>query len=137
MEFRVPQFIDIEDKIFGPFTWRQFLFMVGGAGTGYLLSKIFDVFPVNMLLGLGTFGFGLALAFYPKDRFGKPFPQVVESALRFTLSEKLYTWKRAPRQAPEAKRLDTPRGNDPLLGVSSVSKGKLSDRAWNVSVGKE
>lgn len=137
MEFHVPQFIDIEDKIFGPFTWRQFLFMVGGAGTGYLLAKIFDIFPINALLGIGTFGFGLALAFYPKDRFGKPFSQVVESAMRYTLSKKLYTWKRAPRQAPEGKRLDTARGHDPLLKVSGVSGGKLSDRAWNVSVGKE
>ncbi|OHA85278.1 MAG: hypothetical protein A2408_03650 [Candidatus Yonathbacteria bacterium RIFOXYC1_FULL_52_10] len=137
MEFHVPQFIDIEDKIFGPFTWKQFLFMVGGGGTGYLLYTIVGIFPFDVLLGLGALGGGLALAFYPKDRFGKPFSQIVESAIRYTLSEKLYTWKRAPRQAPEAKSLTERSSHAPLLNVSNVSKSKLSDRAWNMTVGKE
>ncbi len=32
MRFEVPQFIDVEDKIFGPFTFKQFLYLAGGAG---------------------------------------------------------------------------------------------------------
>ncbi|MFM2424198.1 MAG: hypothetical protein RLZZ70_589, partial [Candidatus Parcubacteria bacterium] len=30
MQFEVPQFIEIEDKIFGPLTWKQFLYVGGG-----------------------------------------------------------------------------------------------------------
>ena len=32
MRFEVPQFIEIEDKIFGPFTWKQFVYLAGGVG---------------------------------------------------------------------------------------------------------
>ncbi|MBP6904759.1 MAG: PrgI family protein, partial [Candidatus Pacebacteria bacterium] len=40
MQFKVPQFIDIEDKVFGPFTFRQFAYLAGGAGFVYLSVKI-------------------------------------------------------------------------------------------------
>jgi hypothetical protein len=29
MEYQVPQFIEVEDKIFGPLTWKQFIYWVG------------------------------------------------------------------------------------------------------------
>jgi hypothetical protein len=29
MQFRVPQFIDIEDKLFGPLTFKQFIYLAG------------------------------------------------------------------------------------------------------------
>jgi len=32
MRFEVPQFIEVEDKIFGPFTWKQFIYLMGGEG---------------------------------------------------------------------------------------------------------
>ncbi|PIQ67093.1 MAG: hypothetical protein COV95_00585, partial [Candidatus Zambryskibacteria bacterium CG11_big_fil_rev_8_21_14_0_20_40_24] len=32
MRFQVPQYIEVEDKIFGPFTLKQFIYMAGGAG---------------------------------------------------------------------------------------------------------
>ena len=36
MQFQVPQFIEIEDKIIGPFTGRQFAFLLGGFGGGFI-----------------------------------------------------------------------------------------------------
>lgn len=30
MQFNVPQFIDVEDKIFGPLTFKQFFLVIGG-----------------------------------------------------------------------------------------------------------
>ena len=36
MRFEVPQFIEIEDKIFGPLTWKQFIYLAGGAGFGVI-----------------------------------------------------------------------------------------------------
>lgn len=41
-KFIVPQFIDSEDKIFGPITVRQFLMMVGGAFGIFLSYKLSD-----------------------------------------------------------------------------------------------
>ena len=32
MRFQVPQFIEVEDKIFGPLTLKQFIYVFGGGG---------------------------------------------------------------------------------------------------------
>ncbi len=47
MQFKVPQFLDIEDKIFGPFTFREFVYLAGAAGLCYVFYKWF-----GLLLGI-------------------------------------------------------------------------------------
>ena len=47
MRFEVPQFIEIEDKIFGPFTWKQFVYLGGGIG---LAAVIFFTMPFLLRL---------------------------------------------------------------------------------------
>ena len=37
MQFQVPQFIEIEDKIFGPLTFKQFIYLAGGVGASIVL----------------------------------------------------------------------------------------------------
>lgn len=37
MQFQVPQFIEVEDKIFGPLTFKQFVYIAGGVALMYLL----------------------------------------------------------------------------------------------------
>lgn len=44
MQFVVPQFIDVEDKVLGPLSVRQFVIILGGAGFIFLLFKLFDFF---------------------------------------------------------------------------------------------
>ncbi|MFA6105786.1 MAG: PrgI family protein [Patescibacteria group bacterium] len=41
-QFTVPQFIDVEDKIFGPVTARQFSIMIGAVGPIFLAYKLAD-----------------------------------------------------------------------------------------------
>jgi hypothetical protein len=36
-QFHVPQFIEVEDKIFGPLTLKQFLYVIGGAGIVFIM----------------------------------------------------------------------------------------------------
>ena len=40
MQFRVPQFIDIEDKILGPLSWRQFAYVLGAAAVAYISLRL-------------------------------------------------------------------------------------------------
>ncbi len=55
MQFPVPQFIDVEDKIIGPFTLKQFGFVFGG---GIIVLAIFKIFG----LGFVFFLFGIPIA---------------------------------------------------------------------------
>jgi len=35
MRFEVPQFIDVEDKLFGPLTFTQFVYLAGSGGISF------------------------------------------------------------------------------------------------------
>ncbi|PIW74767.1 MAG: hypothetical protein CO003_00945 [Candidatus Portnoybacteria bacterium CG_4_8_14_3_um_filter_44_15] len=91
MEFKVPQFIELEDKIVGPLTLKQFLFL--GAG-GILL------FVLWFFLTLGAFIIALipvavlsvALAFY-KPR-GRPSFEMIVLFINYILKPRLYLWKK-------------------------------------------
>ena len=68
MQFKVPQFLEIEDKIFGPFTFREFAYLAGGAGLCFVFYKIlglvFGAIPILIMAG-----FVIALTFYrPNDK---------------------------------------------------------------------
>ena len=63
MQFQVPQFIEVEDKIFGPLTFKQFVYVLGGAGACYLLWRVLPIYaavPLMIAIG-GAIGTGLFL----------------------------------------------------------------------------
>jgi hypothetical protein len=63
MQFRVPQFIDIEDKILGPLTWGQFAYCLGAGGVIYITFRFIDSRVVAFLVALPFATFFLSLAF--------------------------------------------------------------------------
>lgn len=92
MLFSVPQYIDIEDKIAGPLTAKQLLWMAGMAATGFLLyvmlPKIFFyalLVPVVLIF--------LALAFYRPQ--GQAFYVFVFNLVNFMFHSKVYVWRRS------------------------------------------
>ena len=102
MQFEVPQFIEIEDKIFGPLTFKQFAYLAGGAGLSFIFYTLIP-FPFSVLFVIPIAVLSLALAFYKVH--GKPFVAVLESAIRFTLSNRLYVWKRKEASSEKKMRL--------------------------------
>lgn len=90
MRFEVPQFIDIEDKIFGPLTWRQFLYLGGGVGIGVVLFFSANFF-VFLLIGLPLALLAGALAFYPVNN--RPFSYFLEAIVSYVRGTKLYIWQ--------------------------------------------
>lgn len=90
MRFEVPQFIEIEDKIFGPLTWRQFLYLGGGVGMGVVLFLTTN-FIVFVIIGLPLAVLAAALAFYPVNN--RPFSFFLEAILTYIKSTKLYLWR--------------------------------------------
>jgi len=91
MRYEVPQFIDVKDKIFGPFTLHQFIFLAGGAGLGYLAFRTIPTvfkYPIAAIPVL----LGLALAFYKFN--GRPFIVMMQAFFTHLFSNKLYTWQK-------------------------------------------
>ena len=91
MRFQVPQFIETETKLIGPFTLRQFLWIAGGASV-LVLEVLFlkGVFLLGAaVLTLAFFG---ALAFLKIE--GTPFVNFLAYALSYALSSKEYLFRR-------------------------------------------
>ena len=130
MQFKVPQFLDIEDKIFGPFTFRQFAYLAGGGGLCFVLYKALP-FYISFIPILIIAGLALALAFYKVNN--KPFIFVVESGIKYLLTDKLYIWKRRMKEKEDEKTQE----DKPKIDVGRISRvntSKLKDLAWSLDV---
>ena len=131
MQFQVPQFLDVEDKIIGPFTIKQFLYLTGGVGLGYLCVRFIPY--LGWFLGIGSVALGAALGFYKFN--SKPFVFVVESAFHYLRSDHLYVWRRREKVADAPLDLSNFK---PVKHSSSIlankSGSKLSDLTWSIDV---
>ncbi len=90
MQFEVPQFIEIEDKIIGPFTWRQFLYLGGGGGAAVVIFLVAPFF-IFVLIGLPLGILAAALAFFPVNN--RPFSYFLEAIYTYLTRQKLYLWR--------------------------------------------
>lgn len=130
MQFQVPQFIEVEDKIFGPLTFRQFIYLAGGAGVIAILYTLLPFFFV-VLFGIPVIAFALALAFYRVN--DRPFIEVVEAAFGYLTGTKLYLWqKRTPE--PTAKNIEAQVTQKAAVSIPKLSESKLKDLAWSLDV---
>lgn len=130
MQFKVPQFIDIEDKLFGPFTFAQFAYLVGGAGIIFVVYKllplwigIFIMIPVAILVAL--------LVFYKINE--KPFIYYLQAGLSYLISNKLYIWKQRLVKPGQKKEDDTASIQTTSV-VPTVTSSKISDLSWSLDV---
>jgi hypothetical protein len=129
MRYQVPQFIEIEDKIFGPLTIKQFLYLAGGAALSYLVyafTNVYLPFFLVVILMLPIAGLSVALAFYKIN--GKPFINVIESAIKYYIGSKLYIWKK------EAKQVSTKEeASHESVVLPRLADSKLKDLSWNLN----
>lgn len=100
--FNVPQFIDVEDKIAGPLTWRQLLWMIGMGATLLIFFRFFDVTLFFIAAVPTVFSF-VALAFYRPNGF--PLTTFIFYAFLFLFRPKVSVWERPLEQRPVVKAL--------------------------------
>ena len=128
MQFRVPQFIDIEDKLFGPLTFKQFVYLAGGAGLVFVIYKTIPlVFAIFLMIPVA--GLAAALAFYKPN--GKPFIFLFQSAIKYFTTNKLYVWKQKIKKV-DKKDEETDNLLPPILPASSSSN--LRDLSWSLDI---
>lgn len=91
MHAQVPQFIDIEDRIVGPLTIRQFGYLAAGAVAVGILYMLFQLYVV-IIFSLPIILLSLALAFYQIN--GRPFVYFLVGFLGYGLKQHIYIWKK-------------------------------------------
>lgn len=124
MQFQVPQFIETEDKIVGPFSIRQFIY-VGAAGA----FSFFLYFTVQtwlwFLLSVFFVGGALALAFLKVE--GRNLPNVVASAFRFYWQPQTYVWQPEHPETPKNRETLGVAGG---LSLENIVSGAALRSAW-------
>ncbi|MEI6494586.1 MAG: PrgI family protein [bacterium] len=129
MQFQVPQYIDVEDKIFGPFTFKQFIYLFGGVGGAFLAYAWIPTplnFPVMALIG----GAAAALTFYKVNN--RPFSFVMEAAFRYFMGSKLYIWEKGKKRQINAITETKP--GELSVNMPKISRSQLKDLAWSLDV---
>lgn len=97
MHAQVPQYLDIEDKIIGPLTLKQFIYLLLGAGVLFLLFNMLR-FPVFLLVAIPIGLFTFLVAFYKVGN--QRFTQFLAGLLGFITKPNVYTWKKLPPKRP-------------------------------------
>ena len=133
MKFQVPQFIDVEDKIFGPLTLKQFIYSAGGISVAVVSVMFFGIF-FGLLVASPVLILALALAFYKVNN--RPFVYTLESAFKYALKSKLYIWNKKEMEKESAKE-KSGGGKYSALAVPNLSGNKLKDMNWELDVKKK
>lgn len=128
MQFKVPQFIDVEDKLFGPLTFKQFAYLVGGAGMVFVIYKLLPLW-IGVFLMLPIVALSLALAFYKINN--QPFIYYLQASIAYATSGKLYIWKQRLNKKKDVKEENAPQQ---VSVIPKMSSSRLKDLAWNLDV---
>lgn len=132
MRYQVPQFIEVEDKIFGPLTITQFIYLAGGFGFLIALWLLLPLWAA-IILGAPVAGLGAGLAFYKVN--DRPLITLIEHALLYYTRDKLYIWNKHPRTPKENDTLDgDARSEDPSRFVPNATSNKIKDLAWSLDI---
>ncbi len=129
MRYQVPQFTDVEDKIIGPLTIRQFLYLVGGAGMAFIAYTYLTIY-ISVIVIAVIIPFSLALAFYKVNN--KPFIDFLESAFVFYTKQNLYIWKKEDKKITQNKA-PAPTATNQVF-VPKLSNSKLKELSWSLDI---
>jgi hypothetical protein len=115
--FVVPQFIDIESKILGPITTRQFLWVLGAGLIFFIALRTLPVgaFIIFSILDVVVFG---SFAFIKVN--GQLFHNFLLSAVSFSRKPRLYLWSAGIAAAS--------RSVEPVAEVAAPARGAVPSR---------
>ena len=133
MEYQVPQFIEVENKIIGPLTLKQFIYIAGAIGLCVIFFSYLNI-AIALLFSAPVVGLAAALAFYKVN--GKPFITVLEAGFNYYIGAKFFLWK---HEGPSEKKQNAAAAaaaappNIPR-GTPKLTRGKLSELAWSLDI---
>lgn len=95
MQFQIPQFIEVESKIVGPLTIKQFLYLAGAGGLSFMFFFILNTWLWLIITAI-IVPIGVGLAFIKYN--GQPLPKIIGMAFFYFWKPKVYIWQRMPEE---------------------------------------
>jgi hypothetical protein len=131
MRYQVPQFIEVEDKIFGPLTLKQFIYVAGGGGMCLIFFSLLP-FYLTVMFSIPVIALSLGLAFYQVN--GRPMIIAIEHAVGYFFGHKLYLWKQRRTKGSVSVGKEAVAAGANALPVPKLSESKLKDLAWSLNI---
>lgn len=133
-QFVVPQFIDVEDKIFGPVTTRQFIILLAGGLLVFIAYKFADLALFVVILAL-VGGFSLVLAFVKIN--GQPFHYFLLNIFQTLRRPSLRVWNNTPSKEELKYLIDNQEiaQIEVVKVIPRVSRNRIRDLSLIVNTG--
>lgn len=123
MQFQVPQFIDTEDKIIGPFTIRQFSFV---AAAGLLSFVLYFTVQVWLWAALSILFLAAAAGFAFIKIEGRSLTHILLSAFSFYWKPQTYVWQPEHPEIPKNEAIKQEGG----ISIEGIVSGAALRNAW-------
>lgn len=124
MQFQIPQFIETEDKIVGPLTMKQFMYIGVAAGISFILFFTLKT-GVWLVLSIFILGFAAALAFVKIN--GRELIKVISAALHFYWQPQTYVWQSEETGFSKNESLKI---SSRSSAIENIIRGMALKRAW-------
>ena len=127
MQFVVPQFIEVESKVIGPISVRQFIILLATAGIIFIWYSLFSTVPL-VILSLPTLGTGIIFAFAKVN--GQPFHNFALSLIQTLQRPKLTLWQRQINKqivVKMARKDKKDKGKKPFTSKPDVSTEHIAE----------
>lgn len=103
--YKVPQDVEAEDRLLGPFTFRQFVYLLIAAIAGALAAALFQIFPLLALLPTPVIFFFLVLALPLKK--DQPMETYLAAIISFYMKPNKRFWR--PGQGETTIQITAPK----------------------------
>ena len=125
MQYSVPQFLDVEDKVVGPFTGKQALFMIIGFGV-LLISFTFFRISFFIVIAIPTIILTLAFAFWKPKGF--TVSRWMTNIINYYTTSHFYVWRREP-DSKMFKQTQRKQSSKEVQAIP-ISKNRIKELAW-------
>ena len=130
-QYQVPQFIEVEDRIIGPLTLKQFFYLLAGAGV-VILGWVLLHFALFVLIAVPIAALFTAMAFVKVH--GLPFTTVFANMLNYYLQPRLYLWRHTGKEGGRSGEARLPSAPPPDGKSAAGGGGKLDELAWIINI---
>lgn len=133
MQYQVPQFVDLEDRIIGPLTLKQFLYLAFAGAFIFAFWFLLN-FYVWIIVSVPIAASASAFAFLKIN--DRPFVYFFLSFVRYFSKPKIYVFSAMPQEAPE-KPVHKEKIEIPQMQEKRLTASKLKELALNLDIGAD
>lgn len=131
-QFTVPQFIDVEDKVIGFITTRQFIILLGG---GIFLGIAYKIFDFSLFLVIALFTAAVVAPFAFVKINGRPFHFFVINLVETTFRPHLRIWREESSREIIEYTASPKKEKAEKMAAKSYTRSRLAELSLIVDTG--